>query len=127
MAGIIGTEHLLNYVVATIVGMSLTVFAVFLPVLKAVFRSVPWGTLWLLLTLIDLASSALGGIWYGVIGHPFTDPILFDQIYFEPSNWLETVIYLGFVSLIAVACVACGHAIAALSRPASGNESSTLD
>lgn len=115
IAGAIRANNFLGYLVAIIMGVALTAFAVFLPVLKNAFRSVPWGLLWFFLTVIDLGSSALGAIWYGTLHHPFKDSIQIHQIRYDPGNWLNSAIYLGFVALIAVICVAFGYAIAALS------------
>ena len=120
LAGIIDARNFLDYAAAATGGFLLTSFAVFLPVLKNAFRSFPWGVIWAVITAFDLGSSALGGIWYGTLHHTFREPIMIHQITYDPHNWPKTLIYFGFVAVIAVACVACGYAIAALS---SGDDS----
>jgi hypothetical protein len=116
IAGVIKADDPLGLTVACVVGLSLTGFAVFLPVLRDAFHSLPWGLLWFVLTVVDLGTSVAGAIWYGVMDKPFTEPINLGKIAYNPDKLASTLIWLAFVILIAVACVVLGHAILALSR-----------
>ncbi|MFC3737345.1 hypothetical protein ACFOS3_09780 [Paractinoplanes deccanensis] len=118
IAGSIGAEDAPDYVVASVVGLFLTGFAVFLPVLKQAFRSVLWGLLWFLMTVGDVGTSIFGAIWYGAMHHDFREPIMFASIHYQPSNWQATAVYIVFVVTVQACCVAFGYAILALSRGA---------
>ncbi|XVU28770.1 hypothetical protein ACQPZJ_17445 [Actinoplanes sp. CA-054009] len=115
IAGSIRADDAAGYVVASVVGLALTGFAVFLPVLKQAFRSIPWGLLWFVLTVGDIGTSVLGGIWYGAMHRGFSDPIILSDIHYQPANWQATLVYTVFVLVVQSVCVAFGYAILSLS------------
>ncbi|MEU4237551.1 hypothetical protein [Actinoplanes sp. NPDC026619] len=116
IAGAIKADDPADYIVASVMGLFLTGFAVFLPVLKEAFRSAIWGAIWFVLTVADIGTSVMGAIWYGAMGHKFRDPIVLGAIHYTPANWQATVIYIGFVIFVQAWCVAFGYAILALSK-----------
>ena len=115
IAGALGGSAF-DYVAASVLGLFLTGFAVFLPALRHAFRSALWGPLWLLFTVADMGTSVLGGIWYGAMDKPFIEPIDFSRINYVPANWQNTLLYVTFVILVQAACVTFGYAILTLSQ-----------
>jgi hypothetical protein len=110
-AGMMHAIDPVTYVMAALVGLSLTGFAVFLPTLKQGHDSVAFSAFWFTLTLIDVGTSVVGTIWYGMLHQPFTQPVDFSLLRFVPGNWLMTLLFVAFVVLVAWCCVMFGKAI----------------
>jgi hypothetical protein len=117
MAGIMHAVNIMGYVLAVIVGISLTTFSVFYPILKKDKPSLLLLASWTFLMAADIGTSVVGAIWYVQLGNPLTKPVNLALLSFEPANFLTTLGYVLSVLVIAWCCVMFGKALNALRRP----------
>jgi hypothetical protein len=116
MFGLIHPANGLGYLVAISSGIALTVFAVYVPIVRGSRPSIILVVVWLVALGIDILTSIIGAIWYGVLGKPLGSAVDFSAVYFEPANWLETLLFVGFVLALAFFCVKFGQALNALNE-----------
>lgn len=116
MFGLIEPTNAVEWLVAVTAGIAMTAYAIYVPIVRGSRTSPLLVLVWLLALGIDLVTSVIGVIWYGVLGEPLGSAVDFSEIYWEPSNWLVTSLFVGFVLALAAFCVKFGQALNALNR-----------
>jgi hypothetical protein len=111
MFGLIAPSNFLRSLVAVTMGIGLTIFAIYVPILRGSRSSPIFVMLWIGSFSIDLITSVIGVIWYGALGEPLNSNIDFSVIKFDPSNWLVTLTFIAFVLLVAGCCFKFGQAL----------------
>lgn len=114
--GLINPSNFLGYAAAVTVGACLTLFAIYVPIVRASNPSPLFAALWGVAFLIDIATSVIGAIWYGVLNQPLNSRIDLSMITFAPSNWQATLIFVAFVLIVAGCCYKFGQALNALNQ-----------
>lgn len=110
MFGILNPQNPIQWLVAVVIGLLFTLFAVLSEPLE--LRESWAGLLfWLAILAIDVATSVLCAIWYGLLGHSFSQRIDLSQIVFDVGNWHATSVYVVFVIITAAMCIQFGRAI----------------
>ncbi len=112
MFGIVNPTNAIGVTVAAGIGFGLTAFAVLAPIARG--NSVGLLALWWILVVIDVGTSVLGAIWYGLLHHGLHSRIVLSGLRFDPTNWLATAVFVGFVLLVAWCCAQLGRALKAL-------------
>ncbi|MGQ0778131.1 MAG: hypothetical protein ACT4NY_27590 [Pseudonocardiales bacterium] len=116
MFGILHPFDFLSYSVAIIVGISLTAIAVLAPIIRDHTTAPIWKFLWFIVLLVDIGTSILGAIWYGVMRNPINSKIDISEIGYDPNNSPETAVYIAFVLIVAYCCVKFGQALNRLNK-----------
>lgn len=116
MFGLLSPSDFLSFTVAITMGFSLTAIAVLAPIIRDHTTALIWRFLWLIALLIDIGTSILGAIWYGVMRNPINSKIVFSEIGYDPNNSLETSVYFAFVLIVAYCCVKFGQALNQLNK-----------
>lgn len=114
--GILAPSDLLSFIVTVVVGVSLTAIAVMAPVVRASTTAPTWRLPWFVILLINIGTSILGTIWYGVMKNPLDSRIVLSEIRYDPGNWLETGTFLAFVLIVAGCCYRYGQALSFAAR-----------
>lgn len=65
---------------------------------------------------IDIGTSILGAIWYGVMRNSINSKIVISEIGLDLNNSLETAVYFAFVFIVAYCCVKFGQALNQLNK-----------
>lgn len=116
MFGLLSPTHAIGYLVAIGAGICLTVFAVYVPIVRGQRTSPVLVLIWVVAFTVDVLTSILGVIWYGAIGEPLNVPINVSELHFEPANTVATITVVGFVLVVAVCCIKFGQALNELNR-----------
>ncbi|MFI5911294.1 hypothetical protein [Dactylosporangium sp. NPDC051541] len=111
MVGIMQPKNLIGMAAAIVVGMSLTVFAVLSPLWASNTTSGAMHGVRYTLLAVDIGTSVIGAIWYGVMGRPLDTTVHFAEIKFQPANWLVTLAFIAFVLIVAWCCHMFGRAM----------------
>lgn len=116
MFGILAPSHALSLIAAVIVGICLTTIAVCAPIIRDNTTAPVLRLVWFIVLSIDIGTSILGAIWYGVMSNPLNSRIVFSEIEYDPGNWLETAVFFAFVLIVAGCCFKFGQALNVLNR-----------
>jgi hypothetical protein len=119
MFGILDPRNFLSYTVAVVSGMFFTTFAV-LSETFGMRKNILGLLAWVVLFIVDMSTSVLCAVWYGLFGHPFSQRIQISRIRFDPSHWPLTSIYIAFVVLAALGCIQLGRAFETLLERTAG-------
>jgi len=114
MVGILQAKTVIGYLAAVVVGTSLTLFAITSPVWGRTISSANLQAVRYLLLGIDIGTSVVGAIWYGLMRQPITSKIHLEKMHFDPSNTLATAGFIAFVLIVAWVCHQFGRAMATL-------------
>lgn len=114
--GIMNPNNALGYTGAAVVGISLTGFAIYAPIVLEARRSSAFLIAWMTLCVLDIGTSIVGAMWYGLMAQPLNAPIQFSYIEFAPGNWVQTLGYIAFVLIVAGVCVQFGRALKLLMK-----------
>ncbi|MBU2671054.1 hypothetical protein KOI35_46915 [Actinoplanes bogorensis] len=114
MVGIIQPKNILAFVAAVLLGMALTAFAVLSPLWTTEYSPVFLHLIKYLLVIVDVGTSIIGAIWYGLMGQPLNRTVHFEEMHWAPSNWFATTLIVGFVVIVAWFCHMFGLAMRTL-------------
>ena len=114
MVGILQPRNILAFAAAIVLGMALTAFAVLSPIWTSEDSPMLLHGLKYLLVVIDVGTSVIGAIWYGLMGEPLNRTVHFEEMVFDPSNWFATALIVAFVIIVAWCCHMFGCAMKAL-------------
>jgi hypothetical protein len=117
MFGMMNPANFMGYSAAVVVGVALTAFAIGAPIVRQAHSSVVFLFCWLLLVILDIGTSVIGAIWYGLLKHPLNSRIDIAGLRFDPGNWMNTAAFVAFVLIVAWCCVRFGKALKTLSQP----------
>lgn len=116
IVGMLKPQSLVELIVGGLVGCALTVIAVSAPVLKMDQWNAFLRFCWTLVLLVDIGTSIIGAIWYGVMRKKPNVPVDFSQMHYDPGNVQRTAVFLAFVLLLAGGCVLFGKVLHRLSQ-----------
>ena len=114
--GLISPVNIFGYLVAISMGVLLTVFAVYVPILRGERTSPALVLIWVGAFSVDMITSIVGAIWYGVLQNPLNSTIDVSELTFEPANWSVTLLFVAFVLIVAFCCFKFGQALNELNR-----------
>jgi hypothetical protein len=111
LTGIMQPKNPLAVVVAGLLGAFLTILAVISPIWGAAIRKTHVKLVRYTLLVFDIATSIVGAIWYGALGHKLNEAVDFHKIKFVPANWFVTCLFIAVVLLVAFVCHMFGKAM----------------
>lgn len=111
LTGIMQPRNPLAVIAAGLLGAALTVFAVISPVWGELIKRPAVQVVRYLLLAADIATSIVGAVWYGVLGHKLDEPVDFHLMHFDLSNWFVTSLFVAVVVGVAFVCHKFGKAM----------------
>jgi hypothetical protein len=114
MVGIIQPKNALAFLAAVLLGMSLTAFAVLSPLWTTAESPIFLHVIKVAIVVIDVGTSIIGAIWYGLMGQPLDRTVHFEEMHYDPSNWFATALIIAFVVIVAWICHMFGLAMKTL-------------
>jgi hypothetical protein len=113
-------QNPLSVLLAIVLGASLTIVTVLLPLCRhstRVTNVVPLPlltALWVVLFAFDIATSFVAAVWYVVLRQSYREPIDLDRLTFDPANgWATAGVALVVLGAAAV-CLVYGEALRVL-------------
>jgi hypothetical protein len=116
IVGILQPQSWPELIVGWLVGCVLTVVAVAAPALKVKNPHILLRLFWVVALVVDVGTSVVGAIWYGVMRNKPSVPVDFSQMYYDPRNAQRTLVFLAFVAILTGGCVVFGKILHQLSK-----------
>jgi hypothetical protein len=116
MVGIMQPRNPLGFAAAIIFGTALTAFAVVSPLWAGRTDSVSLRVLRYFLLSVDIATSVVGALWYGMMHGNLRETVDFSRMEFDFANWFPTLVFVAVVLLVAWVCHMLGRALWSLNE-----------